>query len=452
MRRNVNSREYRPTTRRYKENCSYSRDVKNNNNIPLWIQIVKVFVPLGIAVIPLIKVGYELHKKGKLQKKNHRAQTEKENLRHEHKMAEISHKAEEDIRKEEEKRKTAAAKITMQQNAKGSWGTPIVVQQDGSTSEEPSPIEKYVKAYYESGKNLQPTRIADSPSRPQRHLMGNVMRIGNFTMLVGASGLGKSNLMIDAGFAAAEGKPMVAMPNSDEGNLSPMQVLYFSSEKMADVFKERGYGKQPNLFSLYDNVHFKTPRECLETVYQLAPHDKDCLIELDGITTMFIGEKGSDNIAIFLGIFRLIQEDLLKREVRWTLFTGHHTTKHGTDKKKIDRSEIKGSANWDIFADSTIMLLPGERPNERYLQPIKCRDFPNECHLTHVMRLKDTPRLHFEYVRTKGLPQRKTWKKMCRRDKDRIRQLSQSGMTIPEIVRKTGRDYHTIKKVLDQYQ
>ena len=167
---------------------------------------------------------------------------------------------------------------------------------------------------------------------------------------------------------------------------------------------------------------------------------------------MFIGEKGCDNIAVFLGIFRQIQDDLSKREISWTLLTSHHTTKHGTDKKKIDRSEIKGSADWDIFADSTIMLLPGERPNERYLRPMKCRDFPDECHLTHVMRLKDTPRLHFEYVRTMGLPQRKTWKKMYRREIEKILELKQQGMKIPEIARKMGRDYNAIKKVLKQHQ
>ncbi len=84
---------------------------------------------------------------------------------------------------------------------------------------------------------------------------------------------------------------MLALPNLNRENLSPKHVLYFSIEKMADVFKERGYGKQPDLFSLYDNVHFKTPRECLETIYRSAPHDQDCLIELDGLTNMFLGPR-----------------------------------------------------------------------------------------------------------------------------------------------------------------
>ena len=427
--------------------CSSDQRI-DSNNTPTWIKAVEIglmVAAIGGALSPIMVEGLKFIRATKLQVSKKQNQKEKEDLRHKNKTDEITHQADEKIRVMKEK-------FHLQQNAKGSWGTPIVVQQKGSTAEEPSPIEKYVKAYYESGKNLQPTRIADSPSRPQESLIGNSVRIGNFTMFVGASGVGKSILMIAAGFAAAEGRPMVAMPYLGEGNLSPMQVLYFSSEKMADVFKERGYGKQPDLFSFYDNVHFKTPRECLETIYKLAPHDENCLIELDGITSMFIGEKGCDNIAVFLGIFRQIQDDLSKRGISWTLLTSHHTTKHGTDKKKIDRSEIKGSADWDIFADSTIMLLPGERPNERYLRPMKCRDFPDECHLTHVMRLKDTPRLHFEYVRTMGLPQRKTWKKMYRREIEKILELKQQGMKIPEIARKMGRDYNAIKKVLKQHQ
>ena len=453
MKTNFKIRVNRPTTRRYEANCSNCKENKNTNNgTPKWVKIAQVFIPLLTVSLPLALEVYKLHKKSKTQKENQQEQIDRENLRHEHKMAEITHKTDECIRKEAEKLKTAAAKVAVQQNAKSSWGTSVTVHQDGSITEATSPIEKYVKAYYESGKNCQPTRIADSPARPQRYLMGHIIRVGNFTMLVGESGSGKSNLMIEVGFAAAEGKTMLALPNLNRENLSPMHVLYFSSEKMADVFKERGYGKQPDLFSLYDNVHFKTPRECLETIYRSAPHDQDCLIELDGLTNMFLGDKSSDDIAIFLGIFRQIQDDLSKQGVYWTLITGHHTTKDGTDKKTLSRSKIKGSSNWDIFADSTNVLLPGEHPNERFLRPMKCRDLPDERHLTYVMRLENTPRLHFEYVRTKGLPLRKAWKKMSRREIEKVLELAQSGMKIPEIANKTGRDYNTIKKVLKQHQ
>ena len=371
---------------------------------------------------------------------------------HKQRLAEKA-KADEKIRVakaiEEEKRKTAEERAKLRdktKNPENKYGTMPV---SGEGEAELDPIGKYIEELNAMQNKLCGTEHSNNSPLSQERLLGELIRVGSIVGLGCDSGVGGSILLMNLSLSAAKGEYANIIPNPKSQELSPMGVLYLSAEEMLSTFNERNPEGWLDLIDYHDNVHFDNPYDCAREIYKkLYKSGRNNIIVLDGLGLMFSQRMSGSDVQILVDLLKLMMRDAAKEGHYWTCLYRIHSSKSGTDRKTQKRDTLAGSVNWDRMGNTTMILSYGEKPNERRLHPLKCRNAPNERNLTYILRLNEHPYLHFEYVRTEGLPQRKKWKKLCRREREKIEAMYIDGMTIPQIVKKTGRDYNTIKKVL----
>ena len=144
---------------------------------------------------------------------------------------------------------------------------------------------------------------------------------------------------------------------------------------------------------------------------------------LDGLGLIFPQKMIGEDVQTLIDLLKLMMKDASQRGNYWTFLLRVHSTKNETDSKKQKRSKLAGSIKWDQMGDTTMILSYGQKSDERCLHPMKCRNASNERDLTYVLRLNERPYLHYEYVRTEGLRQRKKWKKLSRREEEKIRAM-----------------------------
>ena len=350
---------------------------------------------------------------------------------------------------EEEKRKTAEERARLRDIAKSSKNRYGTILDNNGKEVEPDPIAKYIEALNARKNKLCGTEYSNDLPLSKQQLLGNLIRVGNIVGLGCDSGVGGSTFLMNLSLKAAKGEYADIIPNHNGQELSPMNVLFLSGEEMLSAFNERNPNNWLDLIEYHDNVHFDNPYDCAREIYKrLCNSDKNNLIVLDGLGLIFPQKMPGEDVQTLIDLFKLMMKDASQRGNYWTFLLRVHSTKNETDSKTQKRSKLAGSIKWDQMGDTTMILSYGQKSDERCLHPMKCRNAPNERNLTYVLRLTERPYLHYEYVRTDGLPQRKKWNKLCQREEEKISAMSKGGMTIPQIVKKTGRDYNTIKKVL----
>lgn len=364
-------------------------------------------------------------------------------------------KADEKIRAakaiEEEKRKTAEERAKLRDKVKNPENRYGATPVSGDGEVEPDPIAKYIEEYNAMKNRLCGTMYSNSCPLSQQQLLGNLIRVGNIVGLGCDSGVGGSTFLMNLSIAAAKGEYAGIIPNrNNQEHVSPTKVLYLSSEEMLGTFNERNPKGWLDLIDYHDNVHFDNPYDCAREIYKrLCKSDKNNLIVFDGLGLMFPQKMAGDDVQTLIGLLKLMMRDFALKGLYWTCLFRVHSTKTGTDSKTQKRNKLAGSIRWDQMGNTTMILSYGQKSNERCLHPMKCRNAPNERNLTYVLRLNEHPYLHYEYVRTEGLPQRKKWRKICRQEREKIIAMHEGGMKISQIANKTSRDYHTIKKVLN---
>ena len=355
-----------------------------------------------------------------------------------------------DEAKEVAKRETAIVRKELRDkpiSSENRYGTMPV---NGEGEAEPDPIAKYIEEYNATKNRLCGTKYSNDCPLSKQQLLGNLIRIGSFVGLGCDSGVGGSIFLMNLSIAAAKGEYAGIVPTRNDQELSPMNVLFLSGEEMLGTFNERNPNNWLDLIDYHDNVHFDNPYDCAREIYKrLFKSDKNNLIVFDGLGLMFPEKMKGGDVQTLIALLKLMMKDAAQRGYYWTCLFRIHSTKTGTDSKTQKRNKLAGSIRWDQMGNTTMIMSYGEKANERCLHPMKCRDAPNERNLTYVLRLNERPYLHYEYVRTEGLPPRKKWKKLCRKEREKIIAMNEGGMTIPKIASKTGRDYNTIKKVLN---
>lgn len=351
---------------------------------------------------------------------------------------------------EEEKRKTAEERARLRDIAKSPKNRYGTILDNNVKEAEPDPIAKYIEALNARKNKLCGTEYSNDLPLSKQQLLGNLIRVGNIVGLGCDSGVGGSTFLMNLSLKAAKGEYADIIPNHNGQELSPMNVLFLSGEEMLSAFNERNPNNWLDLIEYHDNVHFDNPYDCAREIYKrLCNSDKNNLIVLDGLGLIFPQKMTGEDVQTLIDLLKLMMKDASQRGNYWTFLLRVHSTKNETDSKTQKRSKLAGSIKWDQMGDTTMILSYGQKSDERCLHPMKCRNAFNERDLTYVLRLNERPYLHYEYVRTEGLRQRKKWKKLSRREEEKIRAMSEKGMTIPQIVKKTGRDYKIIKKVLN---
>lgn len=353
--------------------------------------------------------------------------------------------------KEAEKQETAKLRAELEKERKRPLGIYSPTLDTNGNEVEPDPIAKYIDELNAMQNKLCGTEHSNCYPLSQQRLLGELIRVGSFVGLGCDSGVGGSTFLMNLSIAAAKGEYAGIIPNrNNQEHMSPMKVLYLSAEEMLSTFNEKNPEGWLDLIDYHDNVHFDNPYDCAREIYKkLWKSGKNNVIVLDGLGLMFSQRMKGDEVQILVNLLKLMMRDAAKEGHYWTCLYRIHSSKSGTDRKTQKRDTLAGSVNWDRMENTTMILSYGEKPNERRLHPLKCRNAPNERNLTYILRLNERPYLHYEHVRTEGIPQRKRWKKLCRRECEKIVAMYKDGITIPQIVKKTGRDYNTIKKVLN---
>lgn len=352
--------------------------------------------------------------------------------------------------KEAAKQETAKLRAELEKEKKMPRGIHCPTLDANGNEVEPDPIAKYIDELNAGKNKLCGIEHSNDCPLSQERLLGKLIRVGSIVGIGCDSGVGGSTFLMNLSLSAAKGEYANIIPNPNSQELSPMDVLYLSAEEMYSTFNERNPKGWLETIDYHDNVHFDNPYDCAREIYKrLWNGGKNKLIVLDGLGLMFTQRMKGDEVQILVNLLKLMMRDVAKEGHYWTCLYRIHSSKSGTDRKTQKRDTLAGSVNWDRMGNTTMILSYGEKPNERRLHPLKCRNAPNERNLTYILRLNEHPYLHYEHVRTDGLPQRKRWKKLCRIECEKIVTMYKDGMTIPQIVKKTGRDYNTIKKVLN---
>lgn len=360
-----------------------------------------------------------IHLKGREKRK---VEAEKGKQQRETNAEKAQNQIEVNKEREEEKRETLKLRAELEKEKKRPKGMYLPMLDDEGNEVEPDPIAKYIEALEKKENQLCGTKYSNSSPLPKQWLLGDLIRVGSFVGIGCDSGVGGSNFLMDIALAAAEGKASDIIPKLEgQEQIKPMKVLYLSAEEMLSTFNERNPQNWLSLIDYNDNVHFNNPYDCAREIYKkLCDCEENSLIVFDSVSLLFPQQMIGNDVQILLDLLKLMMKDAAEKGKYWTCLYRVHSTKSGTDRKTQKRDKLSGSIRWDQMGNTTMILSYGQKPNERCLHPMKCRNVSNKRDLTYIIRLTEAPYLHYEYVRTEGLPQRKSWKKLCRRDKEKI--------------------------------
>lgn len=365
-----NVRGYRPTTRRYKRNCSDSRVNQGINNntpprkgIPEWVSPVlegfSLIVTLSGIIVQLVKV---CKNQKQANKEQHQAQVERENLRHDHKLEEKTHQTDEDIRKAE-----AIAEIRQRKEQEKSG----IIFPKGE-----KPLMEGV-----SFSNIGKMSIPDI----QDLRLGGEIYAGDFCLITGATNIGKSIAVMQIAIDMAALRPSSLFPYlpictlphdlyiyDAEQRLTQLQNRYFGNAKAVFPSNITRFPKDDKAVTNLDivfNTMEKTVSEATKSVTWI----------LDNLTFL-MKHNSAVQVSGFLDKMKGLRNQMQDRGLYFTLIVVTHTNdrynKENTN--PIKESNIYGSSFLADFADTIICIHRSRKDDTNdkhpYIQLLKTRN------------------------------------------------------------------------------
>lgn len=365
-----NVRGYRPTTRRYKRNCSDSRVNQGINNdtpprkgIPEWVSPVleglSLIVTLSGIIVKLVKV---CKNQKQANKEQHQAQVERENLRHDHKLEEKTHQTDEDIRKAE-----AIAEIRQRKEQEKSG----IIFPKGE-----KPLMEGV-----SFSNIGKMSIPDI----QDLRLGGEIYAGDFCLITGATNIGKSIAVMQIAIDMAALRPSSLFPYLPICTL-PHDVYIYDAEQRLTQLQNRYFGNAKAVFPSNITRFPKDDKAVtnLDIVFNtmektVSEATKSVTWILDNLTFL-MKHNSAVQVSGFLDKMKGLRNQMQDRGLYFTLIVVTHTNdrynKENTN--PIKESNIYGSSFLADFADTIICIHRSRKDDTNdkhpYIQLLKTRN------------------------------------------------------------------------------
>ena len=374
MKSNVKISVNRPTTRRYKRICSNSRvnqNINNNNSsrggIPDWVPLVleglSLLVTITKIVVPLVKVCKNANNQKQARGEQHQAQVERENLRHDHKLEEKTHQTDEDIRKAE-----AIADIRRRREQERNG----IIAPMGE-----KPVMEGV-SFSEIGKMSIPD-IQDLR-------LGGEIYAGDFCLITGATGIGKSIVAMQIAIDMAAMRPSSLFPYLPICTL-PHDVYIYDAEQRLTQLQNRYFGNAKAVFPSNITRFPKDDKAVtnLDIVYNTMEKTvneatKSVTWILDNLTFLMEHNSGAQ-VSEFLDKMKCLRNQMQDKGLYFTLIVVTHTNdrynKENTN--PIKEANIYGSSFLADFVETIICIHRSrkEDTNDKhpYIQLLKTRIF-----------------------------------------------------------------------------
>lgn len=327
------------------------------------------------------------------------------------------------------------------------------------------PIDKYLQKYNET----TPEEV-DFNSPNQSTLKGSdfgYIRIGGITNLFSPPGIGKTTLAVESLIAYSEGKCPTCIPSQKNIICNPQRAIIFASEKEIRSVRNKLNGYQVNheCFSYIKNASYTDPILLLNDICKrLQGTTTDTILAIDNITSIIPNTLQDADVKKFMSLLQLIIEDYAERNIAISFLLLHHTNKEGFSKKQLGNEVMKGSSLWNTLANSTY-ALSYYKEGMRILRQTKQRDGIDRGDTNFLIKIEEKPYVHFKYVgivKNDGVVvdldgksirqynQKKTWKRLNSKEKNKIIELTKQGLHPGEIARKLNRNRDTISDFISK--
>ena len=264
-----------------------------------------------------------------------------------------------------------------------------------------------------SGDSKEPVHVDDAPSpevvpfgelrhrvrRRIQWLIGDYVYVGGRCILFGPPSVGKSILSLQLAIAIAEGSEYGFLPPEEENSHAEQQVILFDFEMKAEEQLERiGDKTMPsNLFRCEDRISsfdqlFKTIEEVIQ-----APKVTVIIDNIRKLEEMSHGNQVTE----YFNKLEQTQEKLKDKGITVTFITVTHTGKDFDKTSPVEMNDMAGGADLSRFSSSIIALAPARDGNVMF-RAVKKRNSP-ETDEVYILRIAETPYLHFEYVCTSNV-------------------------------------------------
>lgn len=292
-------------------------------------------------------------------------------------------------------------------------------------------------------------------------VFGDFIQSGELVIFFGDNGLGKSILATQIGYGIANGKKILGLENQ----CKPLTCLYYDFELTPRSYAKRYHNKMTDktFVSFGDNFirqqidyqKIDDVRDFNEAIEQsflsdVEQHKAECII-IDNITAISLKSTSDNNEAINL----MRRLDKIRKEKNVTMIILAHTPKVISG-IPIKKEHLAGAKQLSDFADSLFSIGKSAKDEKlRYLIQLKSRNGETIYHSKSVLVCKITQHddgfLGFDLV---GFDEEykhlKDTQDVNKETIDKIKELSEEGLSLRKIGTKVGKNKDFVKRVLEK--
>ncbi len=230
-------------------------------------------------------------------------------------------------------------------------------------------------------------------------LIGHLVEVGGRCILFGPPSIGKSILSLQLAIAIAEGSEYVFLPPEEENSHGEQQVIFFDFEMKAEEQLERiGDRTMPsNLFRCEGPI--SSFDQLFKTIEEVSQAPKVTVI-IDNIRKLEEMSQ-SNQVTEYFNKLEQTQEKLKAKGITVTFITVTHTGKDFDKTSPIELNDMAGGADLGRFSSTVAALAPARDGNVMF-RAVKKRNSPSTEEV-YILRIAETPYLHFEYVCTSNV-------------------------------------------------